>query len=233
MFVRFQKGIQTAFGWLKPNLVAAGHAPKVLETIKKEGFVIDNHCLMQLTIEQAKEFYVNKKGTAEYENIIKVMTSGPVLALQLTRKNAISVSCIAYCNFYCTAYYAGLVLLFIANSTFFFVFSFQHWKMCCGPTDPEQARWSHPKSLRALYGEDILQNACHGSEEFEQAQRECHLVFHEFKEVCDTFAWIKPKAVSDGHSNAILTRMKDDGYTTACLLPYYYPTANLNLRKTY
>jgi len=177
VFVRFQKGIQTTFGFLKPNLVEAGHAPKVLERLKKEGFAVDQHCLMQLTIEQAKKFYGSKKDLPEFDELIKVMTQGPVLALQLTRKNAIS-----------------------------------HWKMCCGPTDPMQARWSHPKSLRALYGEDILRNACHASDDEKAAQREGYLVFKEYTRVLDTFCLIKPKAVKDGHANAIVNRLKTEGF---------------------
>lgn len=38
------------------------------------------------------------------------------------------------------------------------------WRGLIGPTNSEKAREEAPESIRALYGRDGTQNACHGSD---------------------------------------------------------------------
>lgn len=53
------------------------------------------------------------------------------------------------------------------------------WRELMGPTNSEKARETAPQSLRALFGKDGSQNALHGSDSIESAQREMKLVFGE------------------------------------------------------
>eukprot|EP01137_Pigoraptor_chileana_P031994 Opistho-2@20677 len=54
------------------------------------------------------------------------------------------------------------------------------WRALCGPTNSENARKTHPDSLRALYGTDGRRNAVHGSDSVESAKREIAFFFPEF-----------------------------------------------------
>lgn len=47
-----------------------------------------------------------------------------------------------------------------------------------GPTDSVKARLLFPKSIRALYGTDMQENAVHASDSDLSAEREFHLFFH-------------------------------------------------------
>merc|ERR1712168_1709219 len=53
------------------------------------------------------------------------------------------------------------------------------WLTMLGPEDSQDARQSHPDSLRALYGSDLVKNALHGSATTQQAQKEIQFFFPE------------------------------------------------------
>jgi nucleoside diphosphate kinase len=53
----------------------------------------------------------------------------------------------------------------------------KEWRALAGPTNSETARSSAPTSIRALYGKDGSENAVHGSDSYNSAQREIKLVF--------------------------------------------------------
>ncbi|XP_075442753.1 thioredoxin domain-containing protein 3 isoform X2 [Ascaphus truei] len=61
----------------------------VLERIRQEGFVIAMQREIMLTEQQASEFYKEHEGQDYFPALIKNMTSGPVLALGLSRENAV------------------------------------------------------------------------------------------------------------------------------------------------
>ncbi|KAI7885964.1 nucleoside diphosphate kinase [Mucor mucedo] len=48
-----------------------------------------------------------------------------------------------------------------------------------GPTNPDMARQSFPKTIRALYGTDIQENAIHASDSRESAEKEIKFFFAE------------------------------------------------------
>lgn len=52
-----------------------------------------------------------------------------------------------------------------------------HWKSIIGPVSIAKARETQPGCLRAKYGTSDLQNAVHGSESFNAAQREIKFIF--------------------------------------------------------
>ena len=58
----------------------------------------------------------------------------------------------------------------------------KQWRALMGPTDPVKARQEAPTSLRALYGTTMPDNATHGSDSAESAEREIAIFFPEFVE---------------------------------------------------
>lgn len=58
----------------------------------------------------------------------------------------------------------------------------KRWRALMGPTDPVKARQEAPTSLRALYGTTMPDNATHGSDSAESAEREIAIFFPEFVE---------------------------------------------------
>ncbi|KAM9095391.1 thioredoxin domain-containing protein 6-like [Sarcophilus harrisii] len=53
----------------------------------------------------------------------------------------------------------------------------EDWRRFAGPTDPEEAKKVAPKSIRALFGKDILNNAVHVSSNKEHAIKTIELLF--------------------------------------------------------
>jgi len=51
------------------------------------------------------------------------------------------------------------------------------WAKLMGPDNPKDAKKESPNSIRALFGEDSLKNAVHGSETQSAAQKELDFVF--------------------------------------------------------
>ncbi|XP_046857505.1 nucleoside diphosphate kinase 6-like [Xenia sp. Carnegie-2017] len=57
----------------------------------------------------------------------------------------------------------------------------QHWRKLMGPTKATMAKFSHPDSIRGLYGITDTRNATHGADSVETAKREIEFFFPEFK----------------------------------------------------
>ncbi|KAL5005973.1 hypothetical protein ScPMuIL_017131 [Solemya velum] len=78
-------------------------------------------------------------------------------------------------------YYNDLVEQMCSGPTYFMVLSREDavdgWRSLIGPTDPEKAREEKPESLRASFGNTILQNAVHGSSSREQAEMSMKVIF--------------------------------------------------------
>eukprot|EP00483_Globobulimina_turgida_P002822 UN02827 len=51
------------------------------------------------------------------------------------------------------------------------------WRDIMGATNPKDAKRESPKSLRSVYGTNITQNAVHGSDSYDSAQREIGFFF--------------------------------------------------------
>ena len=51
------------------------------------------------------------------------------------------------------------------------------WRVMMGPPDPEAAKDQDPNTLRALFGQSILENAVHGSSNAEHAAKEIKSIF--------------------------------------------------------
>lgn len=55
------------------------------------------------------------------------------------------------------------------------------WRELMGPTKVFRAIYSHPDSLRGIFGLTDTRNACHGSDSPESVRREIGIIFPEFR----------------------------------------------------
>ena len=74
---------------IKPDAVAAGHSGKIIDLIIQSGFKIQAMKLSRLSKEKAEEFYAIHKERGFFNDLIKFMTEGPVIAAVLEKDNAV------------------------------------------------------------------------------------------------------------------------------------------------
>jgi nucleoside-diphosphate kinase len=74
---------------IKPDAVAAGHSGKIIDLIISSGFKIQAMKLSRLSKEKAEEFYAIHKERGFFNDLIKFMTEGPVVAAILEKENAV------------------------------------------------------------------------------------------------------------------------------------------------
>ena len=77
------------FTMIKPDAVANKHTGAILDQIIKAGFRIIAMKLLQLTPEKAGVFYSVHKERPFYGELVKYMSSGPIVAAILEKDNAI------------------------------------------------------------------------------------------------------------------------------------------------
>ena len=75
---------------LKPDAVAAGYAGKIIDHIVSAGFAVRAMKLMRLTPEQAGLFYYIHRERPFYNDLVKYMSSGPVIPMVLEKDNAVA-----------------------------------------------------------------------------------------------------------------------------------------------
>ena len=74
---------------IKPDAVAAGNAGNILAHLEREGFKVRGLKMLRLTEDQAKAFYEVHAERPFYGELVKFMTSGPVMPAALERDNAV------------------------------------------------------------------------------------------------------------------------------------------------
>ena len=74
---------------LKPDAVAAGNSGKIIDLIIQSGFKIQAMKLSRLSKEKAEEFYAVHKERGFFNDLIKFMTEGPIIAAVLEKDNAV------------------------------------------------------------------------------------------------------------------------------------------------
>ncbi len=74
---------------IKPDGIANGHAGAILDKIIKAGFRISAMKYIQLTPERAGQFYTVHAARPFYNDLVKYMSSGPVIAAVLEKTNAV------------------------------------------------------------------------------------------------------------------------------------------------
>src|ERR1035441_1761920 len=77
------------FTMIKPDGVANGYTGAILNKIIEGGFKIVAMKYLQLTPERAGEFYAVHKERPFYGDLVKYMSSGPIIAVILEKENAI------------------------------------------------------------------------------------------------------------------------------------------------
>lgn len=78
------------FTMIKPDAVENGHIGGILNMISEAGFKIISLKLTQLTVADAKAFYAVHAARPFYDDLVKFMSRGPIVAAILEKDNAIS-----------------------------------------------------------------------------------------------------------------------------------------------
>jgi nucleoside-diphosphate kinase len=78
------------FTMIKPDAFGDGHSGEIISMIEKAGFKIIGMKLTKLTMERAAQFYEVHEGQPFYKALCEHMSSGPIIAMILEKKNAIA-----------------------------------------------------------------------------------------------------------------------------------------------
>ncbi|MCS6904173.1 MAG: nucleoside-diphosphate kinase [Bacteroidia bacterium] len=74
---------------IKPDAVERGFTGKIIDHILTAGFQIKAMKLLRLSSTQAAQFYIVHKERPFYNDLVKFMTSGPVIPMILEKENAV------------------------------------------------------------------------------------------------------------------------------------------------
>jgi nucleoside-diphosphate kinase len=74
---------------IKPSAVRNGHVGSILAMIEAAGFKITAMKYLRLTTGQAQDFYAVHREKPFYRDLVKSMTSGPIVAAILLKDNAV------------------------------------------------------------------------------------------------------------------------------------------------
>ena len=78
------------FTMIKPDAIESGNIGNIIQMITNAGFEIKAMKLTQLSTEQAQEFYEVHSERPFYGELVKYMTSGPIVAAILEKENAVA-----------------------------------------------------------------------------------------------------------------------------------------------
>ena len=81
--------MEKTFAIIKPDAVRAKNAGKIIDRIEHEGFAILGMKKVQLSTQQAEDFYAVHKGKPFLPELVEFMTSGPVVVMVLEKQNAV------------------------------------------------------------------------------------------------------------------------------------------------
>lgn len=82
--------VQTTLAIIKPDAVAAGKAEQIIEAAARAGFTVRARTSMTLPAFKAEQFYAEHKGKPFFAGLVGFMSSGPCVALALSRSGAIA-----------------------------------------------------------------------------------------------------------------------------------------------
>ena len=77
------------FTMIKPDAVQSNFTGKIIDKIIEAGFTIKAMKYLHLTAQQAGEFYEVHKNRPFYNDLIKYMSGGPIVAAVLEKENAV------------------------------------------------------------------------------------------------------------------------------------------------
>jgi len=75
---------------IKPDAIANGYAGGIISKIIEAGFRISAMKLTALSPERAGQFYAVHKARPFYNDLVKYMSSGPIIAAVLEKENAVN-----------------------------------------------------------------------------------------------------------------------------------------------
>jgi nucleoside-diphosphate kinase len=82
--------LETTFAFIKPDAVKAKNTGQIIALVELNKFTVVHMQKLQLSKKQAESFYAEHKDKHFFNDLISYMTSGPVVALALQKKDAIS-----------------------------------------------------------------------------------------------------------------------------------------------
>ncbi|MDH3710213.1 MAG: nucleoside-diphosphate kinase [Cyclobacteriaceae bacterium] len=77
------------FTMIKPDAVSAGHTGAIIKIIEEAGFGIHAMRKLQLSRKRAGDFYAVHSERPFYQDLCQYMSSGPIVAMVLTKDNAV------------------------------------------------------------------------------------------------------------------------------------------------
>ena len=77
------------FTMIKPDAFGAGNSGAILKMMEEAGFTIKAMKATRLTAETAGAFYAVHKERPFYNDLVKYMSSGPIIAMVLEKDNAV------------------------------------------------------------------------------------------------------------------------------------------------
>jgi nucleoside-diphosphate kinase len=77
------------FSIIKPDALSTGKAGPILTMINEAGFEIAAMKLTRMTLQHAESFYSVHKGKPFFNNLVELMTSGPVIVMILRHNDAV------------------------------------------------------------------------------------------------------------------------------------------------
>lgn len=129
-------GEQT-FSMVKPEAIS--HSQEIMDMYEQNGLKIVETKKVQLTKEEAEQFYAVHADRPFYNDLTTYISSGPVFGMIIEGDNAV-----------------------------------ERVREIMGATNPEKAA---PGTIRARFGTSLQQNAVHGSDSKESAQKEITYFF--------------------------------------------------------
>jgi nucleoside-diphosphate kinase len=78
------------FSIIKPDAFNSGKAGKIIAHLEAQGFTLKAARVMQLTKQQAEEFYAVHRGRPFYDELVAFMSSAPCMPFVLQKDDAVS-----------------------------------------------------------------------------------------------------------------------------------------------
>jgi nucleoside-diphosphate kinase len=75
---------------IKPDAFQRNLSGKIIERVEAAGFRIAGLKMVQLQAREAREFYAVHEGKPFLDELVEFMSSGPIIAMKLTKNNAIT-----------------------------------------------------------------------------------------------------------------------------------------------